>query len=340
MISLVSTTTNDDIGGIAEVSRMLETVLEAEDLLNTVIRVNLNSEEGEYSRIRGALGLIWTNLRNSRFPLLYTHLGPAKIQTLIPKESRSSYAVFLHGTEVWRRLSALERNALSKANLILSNSIFTARRVERRNPWLHRPIRAIPLALPPDKIPSNMETSSEPVVLMVGTVSSMERYKGHDEMLDIWGNVVRVVPEARLIIAGGGDDLPRLKVKARPYGSSVVFTGQIGDKELEEWYRQCRLFAMPSKGEGFGIVYLEAMAHGKPCIASVHDAGREVVKDGLTGLVVDQDDPVELTESVVRLLTDLNYGKALGSAGRKRVLEYYNLDRFKSDLLRALRPLL
>ncbi|MEE9167525.1 MAG: glycosyltransferase family 4 protein [Candidatus Neomarinimicrobiota bacterium] len=319
---------------------MLKTVLEEERLLTKVVRVNRSSKGGGESRIAEASRLLRMNLKNGHSSILFTHLGPAKIQPLIPRESRSSYAIFLHGAEVWRRLSALERNALGKATLLLSNSSFTAEKVERRNPWLRRPIKSIPLALPFDKIPAHTETSSEPVVLMVGTLSSSERYKGHDEMLNIWREVIRVVPEARLIIAGGGDDLSRLKAKARPHGSSVVFTGQIGDKQLKDLYRMSRLFAMPSKGEGFGIAYLEAMAHGKPCIASVHDAGREVVEDGRTGLVVDQDDAVELRESLVRLLTDVSYGLALGSKGRKRVLEYYNLDRFKSDLLRALRPLL
>jgi phosphatidylinositol alpha-1,6-mannosyltransferase len=119
------------------------------------------------------------------------------------------------------------------------------------------------------------DDAQRPMVPTVGRVASSERYKGHDVMLEAWPVVLRRLPDAVYWIVGGGDDRPRLESKARELGiaSSVRFTGAVSPEELAVCYHRCSVFAMPARteldareprGEGFGIVYLEAMAHRKP----------------------------------------------------------------------------
>jgi len=92
------------------------------------------------------------------------------------------------------------------------------------------------------------------------------------------------------------------------------------------------VFAMPSRGEGFGIAYLEAMAHGLPCIGSVHDAAGEVIEDGVTGYLVDQSDTRALADRVSRLLGDDAGRREMGEAGRRRLRERFTADRFARRL--------
>jgi phosphatidylinositol alpha-1,6-mannosyltransferase len=103
-------------------------------------------------------------------------------------------------------------------------------------------------------------------------MSADERYKGHDQILDAWPVVRSRIPDARLVIVGDGDDAPRLRAKAASLGlaASVLFTGFVTEAQLAALYQKASVFAMPSREEGFGLVYLEAMARGVPCIGSIH----------------------------------------------------------------------
>jgi phosphatidylinositol alpha-1,6-mannosyltransferase len=165
-----------------------------------------------------------------------------------------------------------------------------------------------------------------------------ERYKGHDEVLDAWGGVLARVPEAVLVFAGEGDDEPRLRRKAAHLNieSSVRFAGFVSDADLHALYDEAAVFAMPSRNEGFGLVYLEAMSHGVPCIGSTADAAREVIQDGVTGFLVHQQDRSALTDRIVRLLSDESRRREMGMAGRARVETLYSYARFRDGMIEAL----
>ena len=101
--------------------------------------------------------------------------------------------------------------------------------------------------------------------------------------------------------------------------SHVHFAGYVPDKQMPAYYEACDLFAMPSTGEGFGLVYLEAMYHAKPCLAGTWDAASEVVRDGETGLLVEPGNVEQLTRALVELLTQPEHSKRLGWAGKERL---------------------
>jgi phosphatidylinositol alpha-1,6-mannosyltransferase len=180
-----------------------------------------------------------------------------------------------------------------------------------------------------------MTDHDAPTVLIVARMSAGERYKGHDQLLEAWPAVRAQVPSARLFVVGDGDDAARLRSKAEALGlnDSVTFTGFVTDAVLDEMYGRASVFAMPSREEGFGLVYLEAMRRGLPCIGSIHDAAGDVIVDGQTGFLVDQADVPMLAHRVVQLLTTPSLGAEMGERGRQRLVQYFGYERFRRTLV-------
>jgi phosphatidylinositol alpha-1,6-mannosyltransferase len=284
--------------------------------------------------------LAWTTRHLIARPswTMFSHLGLARIDRYVPSVVQSPYGVFLHGIEAWKPLGPRDRRTLQQAALLVANSEFTARAVARANPGLPD-IAVCPLALPLDRaIAPSHGAVRDLSVLIVGRLAAGERYKGHDQLIAIWPSVRSVVPEATLVIAGDGDDAGRLRRLAGAVGVSdaVRFTGFLTRAELDAEYARAGVFALPSRGEGFGLVYLEAMAHGLACIGSVHDAAGEVIRDGETGLLVDPDDPGSLARAIVGLLQSPGLRHRLGRAGQERVEREFSYARFRHRLTSVL----
>jgi glycosyltransferase involved in cell wall biosynthesis len=142
------------------------------------------------------------------------------------------------------------------------------------------------------------------VIMTFGRLAPEERYKGFDEVLETLPALIEQEPDLCYMIAGDGGDRGRLEAKARNLGvaSNVVFTGRISNKEKADYYRLADAFVMPSHGEGFGFVILEALACGIPVIASVADGTREAVRNGELGFVVDPDDSEGLKAAIFEAL--------------------------------------
>jgi phosphatidylinositol alpha-1,6-mannosyltransferase len=159
---------------------------------------------------------------------------------------------------------------------------------------------------------------------------SSERYKGHDQVLE----ALTRLPEARLVAAGDGDDRPRLESKAAALGMGdrIFFTGFLSEATLAELYRRCSAFVMPSKGEGFGLVYLEAMRAGKPVLAARDSAAEEIVEDGETGVLVDPEDREGLRAALAQLLGYPGEARRMGEAGRERWRQEFGAERFRERL--------
>jgi glycosyltransferase involved in cell wall biosynthesis len=119
----------------------------------------------------------------------------------------------------------------------------------------------------------------------------------------------------------------------------VTFLGTIPRRELVDRYRRASVFCLPSRQEGFGIVFLEAMACGKPIVAARAAAVPETVMDGETGLLVDPEDPTALARAIAALLSDPDLRRGMGEAGRRRV-EQYRADRVASSFLSSVRSAL
>jgi phosphatidyl-myo-inositol dimannoside synthase len=280
--------------------------------------------------------------------MVFNHVGVARVQRLLPPKARRPYVVFVHDVEAWDpNLSAERRAVLREATLRVSNSRYTADRVERTHPDVG-PVTPCPLGLLDEKpcAPTDMPEWLGQVrplsVLIVGRMHDTERYKGHDELLECWPSVLARVPEAQLVVAGLGNDRERLAAKARDLGvaASVLFSGFVPSQIMPALWDRVALLAMPSAREGFGLVYLEAMRAGRPCVGSTMDAAGDVIVDGETGVLVDRDDRVALAEALSALLADADRRAAMGAAGRRRYLAEFTADhfaaRFRDILVRPL----
>jgi phosphatidylinositol alpha-1,6-mannosyltransferase len=339
---LVAITLDARGGGVAAASRLMWQAFQdrwhGECRLETLVddgAENSTLETDTATRVAFGARLAKAQVLNECRWLFYSHLGVAQVQNYLPSAFRRPYGIFLHGIEVWRELTAGQRRLLSEASLLVANSEYTARRVRETHPWMP-PVEVCPLALPQTSM-SDAVASGEPaatdgsLVLVVGRMAADERYKGHDQLIEAWGAVLQSLPRAQLVFAGSGDDQGRLESKARGLGlgGSIRFTGFLSDPALEALYRESAVFAMPSRNEGFGLVYLEAMAHGLPCIGSVHDAAGDVIEDGVTGFLVDQADSVALAERIVRLLSNEDLRATMGARGRQRLMDRFSYTQFR-----------
>jgi phosphatidyl-myo-inositol dimannoside synthase len=171
--------------------------------------------------------------------------------------------------------------------------------------------------------------SDRPTILTIARIE--ERYKGHDTMVRAFALVLAKVPDAHWVVIGDGSLRPGLEQLARSYGvaGSISFLGAVDDEQRDAWLARARLLAMPSRlpaggfaGEGFGIVYLEAAAHGRPVVAGNVGGVLDAVIDGETGLLVDPLDPVAVADAIVGLLRDDELARRLGAAGRRRAAQF------------------
>jgi glycosyltransferase involved in cell wall biosynthesis len=167
-------------------------------------------------------------------------------------------------------------------------------------------------------------TGTEPRVLCVGRLIPI---KGHIVLLRAFAEARRHVPSLRLDIAGRGPLEPALRalVKELAIDDAVCFLGFVSP--VQRAIEQAAIVVVPSMGEGFGMVALEAMERARPVIAAEIGGLGELVEDGVTGLLVPPGDSPPLTRALERLGGNLDLAARMGEAGRRRVLERFLQDR-------------
>ena len=277
----------------------------------------------------------------------HPHLAPvARGLRLVAPRIKS--IVCTHGIEVWVPLSRRRRNALRKANIVLTPSKYTAEHVAADQGVLEDRIRVLPWALDPEfeaqavaasriSLPGDFPKGH--VILSVGRLVAGERYKGMDTLITALPKLMTRWPDLELVIIGQGDDRSWLEDLAEKNGVSmhVHFLRGLSGPELAACYSACEIFALPSRGEGFGMVYLEAMASGKPVIGGQHGGTPEVIQDGVTGYLVPHGDAVHLATSIETLLSNPALAQEMGRKGRERVDRDFRFNVFAKSLKKILR---
>ncbi len=248
------------------------------------------------------------------------------------------YLSAAHGFEYWLSIApgthALMRKATAGATRVpVMCSAFIARTVRTAVPP-HVPVSVLyPGAdvarfhpgLVTDDIRADLGIEGRPVITCV---SRLVRRKGQDTLIGAMPAIRARVADAVFVIVGAGPDEQRLRTMAEeaPAGS-VVFTGQVAEEDLPRYYALGDVFAMPCRTrlgglevEGWGNVFIEAAACGKPVVVGDSGGARESLIDGETGVLVNGTRTGDVVAAVVGLLEDPKRARAMGAAGRERVL--------------------
>jgi phosphatidyl-myo-inositol dimannoside synthase len=233
---------------------------------------------------------------------------------------------YFHAKEIPAR-PRLARFAADRADVVIAVSAYCEQLV-RATGARPRDLRRIPpgVDIPEDVVP---EPSQQPTVVTIARLE--DRYKGHDTMIRALALLRARVPDARWVVVGDGSLRGELEQQARDQGVAELtrFVGRVSDAERDAWLRRADLLAMPSRlpgggqaGDGFGIVFLEAAAYGKPVVAGNVGGALDSVSDGESGLLVDPTDPAAVADAIARLLLDRELAQRLGSAGAARARSF------------------
>jgi glycosyltransferase involved in cell wall biosynthesis len=248
--------------------------------------------------------------------------------------SRKSIVLIIHGIEAWQpHSSALVNHLARRIDTFIAVSNFTRQRFSEWTGLSSTNGFLLPNSIecsgfrggPKDpSLLRRYQLEGRKVILTMARMNAAERYKGMDEVMEILPTLVRNMPEIVYVIVGDGNDRGRLERKASGLGlrDRIIFTGWIPEEEKAAHLRLADAFVMPGWGEGFGIVYLEALACGIPVVGSKLDASCEVLRNGEWGIVVN---PRNREELVAGILDALQKPRGIVPSG----LEYYSFPQFQ-----------
>lgn len=346
-----------EVGGVQQVSRHVGAVLvkraRERDLPCQLLGLNdargqgsfkVGTEDYEFTGFgRDKLALLTNLLRLvPRIETLYLgHVNLAPLGLLLRFiRPHIRYCVVTHGVEVWEPLPILRRLGLRHASSVVAVSAYTAGEIVKAQKLDPQRIFVLCPSLDPSFTQGRRDGVSLPflpggrMLLTVSRLISSEPGKGVDSVITVLPKVIEAVPDLFYVIIGGGDLQSRLEEMAceRSVRDRILFIGKVQLEQLKGFYSRADVFVMPSRQEGFGIVFIEAMAFGKPVIAGDYGGAPEIVQDGVTGFLVNPDDLEGLTCRLIQLLQDGALRKKMGEAGRKRVEENFSVVRFEERL--------
>jgi len=294
---------------------------------------------------------VWQALLKRRYTFVFCdHVNIAAILLPLRLLTKCPIIIRLNGIEVIAPNPTLEgKLGLRAATHLMAISEFTRAQVINKFPQLA--VKTIELSLSPSAsdlaTPTRMYASElkfESVdgskhvlqsrcILLVGRMESNERYKGHDILIQSMNDITTRHPTAQLILVGRGDDYERLRQLARSQPTEVqlriFMPGYVDDPMLQRLYQHCFLFAMPSRGEGFGLVYLEAMRWSRACVGSRVDAAATVIVDRETGaLVNDPTDPRQVASTINQLMDTPELVEQMGRHGFELLCQRYLFEHF------------
>jgi phosphatidyl-myo-inositol dimannoside synthase len=266
-----------------------------------------------WGRFKLAIALLSYLLRHRPQRVFCGHMNLAPLIWLVCKPLGIPYTVMTHGKEVWSRQPWLARLALQQADQIWSVSRYSRDRAAVANQLDPRKIQLLPCPIDGDrftpgaKSPALVEKyrlAEATVILTVARLWSGDIYKGVDVTIRALPAIAKVIPTVKYLVVGRGDDQPRLEALAQALGVSdrVIFAGFVPTAELVEHYRLADAYVMPSQ-EGFGIVYLEAMACGVPVLSGNADGSADPLQDGESGWRVAYREPLSVAKACVEMLT-------------------------------------
>jgi phosphatidyl-myo-inositol dimannoside synthase len=268
--------------------------------------------------------------------VICSHINLLPIAAAAAAAQRVPLLLVVYGIEAWKPPRGLAAKLVKRASAVVAISEYTKRRFLEWSGVESSRVHVIPCCVnmkrfvvgpKRDDLLRKYRLRERTVMLTVARLAGRERAKGIDEVLESLPAIAREIPNISYLIVGEGSDRERLEEKAISLGVSnrVVFAGFVAEEEKVDHYRLADAYVMPGRGEGFGIVYLEALACGVPIIASSLDASAEVVLNRSFGRVVNPDRPGELKAACVDVLAEND-----GIRDVPRELAMFSLARFKA----------
>jgi phosphatidylinositol alpha-1,6-mannosyltransferase len=261
-------------------------------------------------RIAYSAAALMTALRRPADIVFCGHLYMAPLAWLIARLKRARLVVQLHGGEAWPRPSRLQHAAVENADLVLCVSRDTRAHVAGWAAVAPERLLVVSNTVGDGFTPGDgtamrvaLGLADERVLLTVGRLDSFQNgYKGHDRVITALPELIAQGHDIVYVIAGEGDDRARLEALAHStaVAERVRFLGAVAPQDLAQAYRMADLFVMPSTLEGFGIVFLEAMASGTRAIGLAAGGAPDAFADGELGTIVA---PEEFPAALARLLT-------------------------------------
>jgi glycosyltransferase involved in cell wall biosynthesis len=277
--------------------------------------------------------------------IIASHLNFTVVAYLLKGLTGIPYWTVAHGVEAWNIQSPLLKLALKNADRILAVSNYTRERLLKQDLDPTK-ISLLPntfdfqrfqIAPKPQHLLNRHQLNiDQPVILTVARLDSTEGYKGYDKILQALPEIHKHIPNAHYILVGKGSDRPRIEqlIAQLNLHSSVTLTGFIPDNELCDYYNLCDVFAMPSIGEGFGIVYLEALACGKPVLAGNQDGAIDALCHGELGVLINPHDISAIALSLSQIL-QRTYPHPLiyqPQTLRQKVIDTFGFEQFQQTL--------
>jgi phosphatidylinositol alpha-1,6-mannosyltransferase len=314
-------------GGIAQYNRDFLSVLAAIDCVGEMIVLPRNGTSTNLlpigvhqlppvkHKMSYSFKAISIALRQKPIDLVFCgHISMLPLASVIAKSVRAKVWVQVHGIEAWQELSRLHQRALAHVTLVTSVSRYTRRRLLQWSSLDPNLVKIVPNTVDrrfrpgpkPRHLVERFAAGHKKILMTISRLASSERYKGHDRVIRILPQILASHPETLYLIVGDGDDRPRLMALVEELGlaKSVQFVSSVGSEILPEFFRLADVFVMPSTGEGFGIVFLEAMASGIVVIGGNQDGSLDPLGDGMLGLAVDPENPDQLASAIGAALTN------------------------------------
>jgi glycosyltransferase involved in cell wall biosynthesis len=299
------------------------------------------SDSPTIGRVKLAFVLLRYLLQKKPQQVFCGHIKLAGLVQTLCQPLGIPYTVLTYGKEVWEPLKNQERRALASAYAIWTISRYSRDRACAANGIDPRQVKMLPCAIDGDKftpglkVPELVEKydlNNAKVLMTVARLWSGDIYKGVDVTIRALPQIIQVVKEVKYLVIGRGDDQPRLVQLAKDLGVSdrVIFAGFVATEALMLHYRLADAYVMPSQ-EGFGIVYLEAMACGVPVLSGDDDGSADPLQDGKLGWRVPHRNPEAVAAACIEILQGQDQ-RCDGEWLREQAIAIFGIEAFQQRL--------
>ena len=313
--------------------------------LFTDSRVKIISKSGNHSIVFALRVFIASLIKRPKL-ILVGHIHFTPVAYAVKCICKIPFWVVTYGIEAWDIRNNFLKKSLLASDRILTMSSFTKNRIASEQDIAADKISVLPGTFdanlfkikpkPGQLLDKYGLNGKQPVILTVCRLDKGEKYKGYDRIIEALPRLIQYFPDIRYVLVGEGSDTERIEelVSSLKLDKHVILPGKITGEDLCDHYNLCDCFAMPSTGEGFGIVFLEALACGKPVLAGNKDGSVDALRNGELGVLVDPDDTNEISDNLIKILKREHPNKTIYDPEllRAKVIEYFGFDKFRMTL--------